>query len=244
MAVSRPSTPRAAPTRVYRAAVGLCRPFVRMITRPRRWRGAEHLPGPPFLVVANHISVFDPFTMMDFLTDHGIYPAVLAKASLWRYPVVAWVLRQAGAVPVHRQRADARDALTSAEEALGRGHVVLMFPEGTTTLDPCDWPMRAKTGAARLALRSGVPVVPIAQWGAQRVIPNKGRVWCRPFPPTPSDVLAGAPVDLADLRHRSDDPDAWLEATARIMARLTEQLAQIRGEEPPEEVFDRRSAGV
>jgi len=220
---------------VFRAVVTVLRPLVRLITRPR-WRGAENLPTGPFIVVANHISVFDPFTLIHFLVENGVWPAVLAKHSLWRYPVVGWVVRQVKAVPVHRGAAGARDALADAEAALSAGYAVLIFPEGTTTQDPDIWPMRAKTGAARLALRTGATVVPIAQWGAQNVIPSTGKGF-RPFPPTPSDVVAGPPADLSDLAERADDPSAWEEATTRMMARIAVQLAEIRGETPPEVPF-------
>lgn len=232
-------TPRPAPPWVFRAVVAVLRPLMLLITRPRRWRGAEHLPDGPFIVVANHLSTFDPFTLLHFLVDHDVYPCVLAKESLWRYPVVGWVVRQVRAVPVHRETEGASGALAAAETALGEGYAVMLYPEGTTTQDPDLWPMTAKSGAARLALRTGATVVPIAQWGAQRVIPASGKAF-RPFPPTPSEVLAGPPVDLSDLLDRADDPAAWNEATARIMGRITAQLAEIRGEEPPEVPFVRR----
>ncbi|GAB2599679.1 lysophospholipid acyltransferase family protein [Pseudactinotalea suaedae] len=222
---------RPRPPWVFRAVVAVLRPLMRLVTRPR-WRGAENLPDGPFIIVANHISVFDPFTLIHFLVDHDVWPAVLAKDSLWRYPVVGWVVRQVRAVPVHRGSAGARGALAGAETAIAAGYAVLIFPEGTTTQDPDIWPMRAKTGAARLALRTGAAVVPIAQWGAHEVIPVSGKGF-RPFPRTPSDVVAGPPVDLSDLVERADDPAAWEEATTRMMARITAQLAGIRGEAPP-----------
>lgn len=233
------SRARPRPPWVFRAIVAVLRPPMCLITRPRRWRGAEHLPEGPFIVVANHVSVFDPLTLLHFLVDHSVFPCVLAKASLWRYPVMGWVLRQVQAVPVHRNTVDAQGALVAARTALERGYAVMLFPEGTTTLDPDDWPMRAKTGAARLALRTGASVVPIAQWGAQRVIPNRARSGFRPFPPAPVDVLAGPPVELDDLRSRADDPAAWEEATSRIMSRITDQLAEIRGERAPAAPFVR-----
>jgi 1-acyl-sn-glycerol-3-phosphate acyltransferase len=230
---------RPAPPPVFTAVVTLLRPLMKLVTRPRRWRGAEHLPDGPFLVVANHLSSFDPFTLLHFLVDNDVWPRVLAKDSLWRYPVVRWVVRKVKAVPVRRESAHAKGALAEAESALAEGYAVLVFPEGTTTQDPDLWPMTAKTGAARLALRTGATVVPVAQWGAQNVIPPTGRAF-KPFPPTPSEVVAGPPVDLSDLLDRAEDPAAWAEATTRIMARITAQLAEIRGEVPPEVPFVRQ----
>lgn len=230
---------RPKPPWVFRAVVTLLRPPMWLITRPRRWRGAEHLPDGPFIAVANHISVFDPFTLIHYLVNHGVWPCAMAKESLWRYPIVGWVVRQVKAVPVHRETAGAGGALADAEAALAAGYAVLIFPEGTTTQDPETWPMKAKSGAARLALRTGATVVPIAQWGAQRVIPTSATgFW--PFPPKPVDVVAGTPVDLSDLLDRAEEPAAWEETTNRIMSRITDLLAGIRGEIPPDVPFVRR----
>src|SRR5690606_19398821 len=120
---------RPRPPLVFRVVVAILRPFMWLITRPRRWRGAEHLPDGPFIAVANHLSTFDPFTLLHLLVGHGVWPCVMGKESLWRYPVVGWVVRQVRAVPVHRETADARGALADAEGALAAGYAVLVFPE-------------------------------------------------------------------------------------------------------------------
>jgi 1-acyl-sn-glycerol-3-phosphate acyltransferase len=221
---------RPPPPRLFRAAVAALRPAMLAITR-RDWHGSEHLPEGPCIVAANHLSMFDPLCVGHYLVDHGLYPRAMAKASLFRAPVVGRLMRGAGAIPVERGSSTC-DALGAAAAALTEGWAVLVFPEGTTTQDPDVWPMRAKTGAARLALRTGVPVVPLAQWGAQQVVPTFGYGF-RPFPPARSSVLAGPAVDLDDLRDDPEDPAAWTEATERIMRRITEQLAVIRGERPP-----------
>lgn len=210
------------------------RPAMLAITR-RDWHGAEHLPDGPCIVAANHLSMFDPLCVGHYLVDHGLYPRAMAKASLFSAPVVGSLMRGAGAIPVHRGESSC-DALGAAAAALTEGWAILVFPEGTTTPDPGVWPMRARTGVARLALRTGVPVVPVAQWGAQRVIPTSGYGF-RPFPPARSTVVAGPAVELDDLLDRPADPAAWTEATERVMARITAQLAVIRGEEPPERVW-------
>lgn len=184
------------------------------------------------IVVANHLSVFDPLTLLHFLVDHGVYPVILAKSSLWRHAPMRWLMTRVGAIPVERGTAAAGSAIVAAGRALEAGHAVMLYPEGTTTRDPDLWPMAAKTGAARLALTSRVPVIPVAQWGAHRVIGPSADTF-RPWPPVPSDVVAGPPVDLEDLAGRELDPAAWQEATERIMAQITDQLAAIRGDEPP-----------
>ena len=78
----------------------------------------------------------------------------------------------------------------SAEAALAERSVVLAYPEGRITLDPGMWPERGKTGLARLAVASGAPVVPVAQWGAHTVLP-----WGAPKKSTrPGRVGAAAPA--------------------------------------------------
>ena len=72
---------------------------------------------------------------------------------------------------MYRGRGDAGLVLKAAEQALARGCCVIVYPEGTATRDPDLWPMVGKTGAARLALTTGAPVIPIAHWGAQEILP-------------------------------------------------------------------------
>lgn len=233
----RPDTGRPQPSWVYRGVVTVLRPVVFLLTR-HRWSGQENLPRGPFIAVVNHLSVFDPLTVLHYCVDNGVHPRVLAKASLWGVPVLGWVLRRMGAIPVHRDSSDAMVSLDAAARALADGYAVLIYPEGTTTKSPQMWPMTAKSGAARLALRTGATVIPIAHWGAQRIIPpSSGRVHLRS---TTSQVRAGAPVALDDLADRAGERSAWEEGTARMMSAITAILAQLRGQRPPAEPFDRR----
>ncbi|MFC7405470.1 lysophospholipid acyltransferase family protein [Georgenia alba] len=229
-------------SRLYRVVALVLRSAVAVMTR-RTWRGAENLPrAGGFVAVANHVTDFDPLTFGHFLLDNGAPPHFMAKASLFEAPVVGAVLRGARQIPVHRGTSRAGDALVAAEEALSRGRCVAIFPEGTLTRDPALWPMTGRTGAARLALRTKVPVVPVAQWGAHRVLPRYSVV-PRPFPPKPVTVVAGPPVDLDDLYDRPLHPEVLREATARIMAAITRQLAEIRAESPPSRPYDLRRDG-
>jgi 1-acyl-sn-glycerol-3-phosphate acyltransferase len=131
----------------------------------------------------------------------------------------------------------AAEALAAAVEAVRAGGAVCVYPEGTITRDPDGWPMLAKTGAARVGLATGAPVVPVAQWGPQRLLPPytaRLRVW----PRTLVHVHAGPPVPLDDLRVRPLDPDVVVEAARRITEATTALLAQVRGEEPPAQPYD------
>ncbi|WP_454778296.1 lysophospholipid acyltransferase family protein [Georgenia muralis] len=226
-------------SRGYRLTAALILPVMRASTR-RSWRGGEHLPTTGFIAVSNHVSNFDPLTLAHFLYDHGAPPRFLAKDSLFEIPLLGRVIRALGQIPVERGTAQAGHSLTAAEGALAAGECVVIFPEGTHTRDPHLWPMVGRTGAARLALRTGAPVVPIAQWGAHRVVPRYSASF-RPFPPKEVTVVAAPPVDLSDLS--ADDGDAIRVASARIMAAVTDQLAEIRGEAPPARPYDMRLDG-
>lgn len=201
------------------------------------WSGAEHLRQPGgFIVAANHVTNLDPLTFSHFLYDNGIAPRLLAKSSLFGVPVLGRTLRATGQIPVHRGTATAVQSLQSAIDALAQGECVAVFPEGTLTREPDLWPMQGKTGVARLALTTRVPVVPVAQWGAHLVLGRYSKV-LRPFPRKPVTVVAGPPVDLSDLYDRPQDAAVLREATERIMAAITTQLETIRGESAPAERF-------
>jgi 1-acyl-sn-glycerol-3-phosphate acyltransferase len=123
------------------------------------------------------------------------------------------------------------------------GKCVVVYPEGTLTRDPDLWPMVGKTGAARIALLTRCPVIPLAQWGPQEILPPYTK---RPhvFPRKTMHVQAGPPVDLSDLYDKPVTGALLREATNRIMAAVTTQLEQIRGMPAPAERFDSRSHGL
>lgn len=226
----------------YRFFAAVIKPILFLIAR-RDWRGTEHLHRTEgFIAAANHVTELDAVTTAHVLYDNGAPPRIMAKAELFEIPVFGRLLRSSGQIPVHRNSRNAADSLAAAQEALAAGECVMIFPEGTLTLDPQEWPMVARTGVARLALSTGAPVIPLAQWGASAILPRKSFV-LRPFPRKTVHALVGPPVDLADLQGKLDSA-SLVEATARIMAAITAQVAQLRGEDPPAEPFDRRKAGV
>lgn len=228
--------------RAYRAVVALLRPPLSLLT-DRHWRGVENLPPTGgFIAVSNHVSNLDPLTFAHFLVDNDIPVKFLAKAELFQVPVIGWLAHRIKSIPVHRGSAQAVESLAAARAALERGECVAIFPEGTLTHDPDLWPMLGKTGVARLALTTRVPVIPIAQWGAHRIVP---RFEARPATLRRQrvDVLALPPVDLTDLYDRPIDSVLLRTATDRIMQRLTAGVAELRGTTPPERVWDRRVDG-
>ncbi|MGH8894240.1 MAG: lysophospholipid acyltransferase family protein [Actinomycetes bacterium] len=226
----------------YAFAAGLLRPLLMALTR-RDWRGGEHLPDGGAVVVVNHVSHIDPLVFAHFLYDHGRLPRFLGKEVLFRVPFVGRVLRGAGQIPVFRESGNAADAYSAAVEAVRRGELVAFYPEATLTRDPGLWPMVGKTGAARVALETGAPVIPVAQWGPHVLLPPYAK---RPhlLPRTTMHVWAGPPIDLSDLTGRKVDAAVLREVTERIMAAITGLLEEIRGEKAPAVRFDPRQSGL
>jgi 1-acyl-sn-glycerol-3-phosphate acyltransferase len=150
---------------------------------------------------------------------------------------VGRVLRGAGQVPVERESANARQALDHAIAFLKAGHLLGVYPEGTLTRDRQMWPMKAKTGIARLAIMTKSRVIPCAQWGAQDVLPAYSRKISL-FPRKTFHVWAGEPLDFSRWYGKEDDLVAIGEATEYAMSALTSILEKIRGEKAPNVRFD------
>lgn len=228
----------------YRFAVCLLRPGMMLVTG-RDWRGTEnllpevHADGTQtgIVVSPNHISWFDPLQSAHFCYDNGRPPRFLGKEGVFRTPVVGWILLRCGQIPVYRETSDAANAVRDAIAAVERGECVVVYPEGTITRDPDMWPMQGKTGAARIALLTGAPLVPVGMWGAQEVI----RPYVKEFrilPRKTMRVVAGPPVDIDDLRGRELDADVLAEATDRLILAITALVEGLRGQTAPEERFD------
>jgi 1-acyl-sn-glycerol-3-phosphate acyltransferase len=223
--------------------VAVLRPLLLVLTK-RDWRHTERLPATGGCVlVANHVSHIDPLTYAHFVYDSGRLPRFLAKSEVMEVPVLKIILHNAGQIPVYRQSRTASEAFRAAVAAVEKGECVVVYPEGTITRDPQMWPMVGKTGAARIALSTGRPVIPTAQWGPQEILPP---YTARPhlFPRKTMKVCVGEPVELDDLRGQPQTPAVLREATDRIMAALTDMLAEIRQEAPPQKRFDPASAHV
>ena len=117
----------------------------------------------PAILASNHISYLDPLVLAYLADRRHRRVRFLAKAELFEKRGLGWGLRQIGQIPVQRNSDDAASSLDEAVVALGRGECIAVFPEGTISLDL--EPMAGKTGVARLAAASGVPVTPIGSVG-------------------------------------------------------------------------------
>lgn len=227
----------------YRGLATFLRALMMLTTR-RDWRGAESFPSTGgFVVCPNHISYVDPFAFAHFLYDNGHPPFFLAKSEVFRIPVLGRLLKAAQQIPVHRGTDQAAHAFSAAVAAVQEGKCVPIFPEGTLTRDPQLWPMTARTGAARVALTTRCPVIPVAQWGAHEILRPYSKA-LHLFPPKTMTMVAGPQVDLQDLYDSPLDARTLAEATARILDAITRQLETIRGEKAPAVRFDSRTAGV
>lgn len=194
----------------------------------------------PFILSPNHNSEIDPIVMGAAVWHLGRLPRFMAKASLFNIPFVGWLLRASGQIPVEREaspRSSDGSPIGSASELLKRQAGVIVYPEGSLTRDPDLWPMRGKSGAVRLALETGIPLIPAAHWGTQALMPRYAKS-VHPFPRKHITVAIGEPIDLSQFKDRTIDQKLINEATALLMQEITTLLAELRGQEPPAERWD------
>jgi 1-acyl-sn-glycerol-3-phosphate acyltransferase len=185
------------------------------------------------IIVANHLSHFDPLAMSFFTFEAKRWPSFLAKDSLFKIPVFGAYLRKVGQIPVSRGTVDASKALEAARQALRDGESLIIYPEGTTTKEPDLWPMKGKTGAARLWMDTRLPIVPVVTWGPQRMFdPRVGKLRLR-FR-TPMTMVGGAPLDMSRWADAPATSAVLAEITEHIMLRLRDMLAEVRGGTAPE----------
>lgn len=215
----------------YRVMEGALRPPFQLWFN-WRFEGLERVPPQgPLIVAGNHLSYLDPFAHAYFVVKAGRRPRFLAKQELFETPLIGTVLRGAGQIPVKRGTGD-QSPLEAASRVLADGEVVVVYPEGTTTSTNADFsPGPGKTGVLRLALATGVPILPVATWGGQYVWRKSGRqsvafgrpIWLRAG--EPMDVRArvgGAEASGSELRMLTDE----------LMAQLSTLVEQLRARYP------------
>jgi 1-acyl-sn-glycerol-3-phosphate acyltransferase len=217
-----------------RFAVSIVKPATSLMNKPD-WRGFEYLQRPGgVIIVVNHMSDADPFVIARYVYDSGRWPQFLAKESLFKLPVAGKILEWCRQVPVRRGTHEAARALDDAVEAIENNGTVVIYPEGTITRDPGLWPMKGKTGAARLALLTGAPVIPVAMWGPEEIYDRRKKSKkLRLRPRTPVWVWAGPPVDLEEWKGAEPTATVLNDMTDAIMLRIRDILAEIRGVDNP-----------
>ena len=217
-------------SRALRIIVFFLRPIFMVVTK-RDWAGADKFPEGGFVLAPNHVSHLDPFLLSHFLVDNNVPPRFLAKDTLMDLKVGGKILWAAEQIPVYRGTEGAAESLRAAIAAVDAGGVVIIYPEGTITRDPEGWPMSGRTGAVRVALATGKPLVPVMQWGPQAIMwPYKKQL--KLFPRKTMHMRVGKPVDLSDFAGKPLTEEILHAATDRLMDDLTALMAEVRGEWP------------
>jgi 1-acyl-sn-glycerol-3-phosphate acyltransferase len=236
----RPGLGSAALYGVLAAIVGAVVTMVARLGIERR-RGtteaAKGLPDGPIIVISNHTSYADGLLLALACKRLGRPLRLLATASVFRAPIIGRLARRLGFIPVQRGEVSAVHALDAAADALEAGEAIGIYPEGRITRDPERWPERAKTGAVRLALRTGAPIVPVAMAGAHELVGRRKILWSliknlvrRPR----VRVEVGDPIDVRALvgGDASPGPAQVRAAADHVMGELIALVAGLRDEQP------------
>lgn len=206
------------------------------LTMRIKTEGVEKLPKGGYVLVGNHLSYLDPLAFAYSVYVHmKRVPHYLAKASLFKVPILGFLLPKVGQIPVFRSGKSNDEPLRAAKEFIKAGQVVVVFPEGTLTRDPQLWPMRGKTGAIRMAAELGVPIVPAAHWGVHKVLGNYNMKF-RPNPFHLVQVKIGDPIYLNIGTNPSIEQVN--DATATVMHTIAGLVGEMRGETPPKKLWD------
>lgn len=209
--------------------------------RPAKVEGPRALPAGGVIVVANHTSLIDGVLLALVGRRLGRPLRMLGTAGIIDAPLLRIVFRRLGFIPVRRHGKDAAAALEPAAEALRAGEAIALYPEGRITRQPHFWPERSKTGAVRLALQSGAPIVPVASVGAERVVGRRHRlvglllnIVRRPT----VRMLVGEPIEVRTLIGLAPEAEATPEqvkqAADRVMAELVSLVETLRCEAAPD----------
>lgn len=221
---------------VYASAASIVLPMNMLLMR-RDWQGQKNLPDTGMILAANHISHLDPLYVGHMVYTSGRIPHFLAKKELFDLPLIGRSLYGLKQIPVDRAGRSI-DSLKMAEEVLAENGVIIIYPEGTTTKDPDMWPMVGRLGMIRLALSTGAPVIPVGQWGVHETLPKGAKV-PKVFPRRTSAIRVGPESDLAWLRDLDQPTTKDLAAaTDQVMGEITDLMAPLRGETPPEKRFN------
>lgn len=215
----------------------ILRPWVRLLYKVDV-TGMENLPkSGGYVLAANHVTTVDALAvayMMYFRLHRA--PHFLAKEGLFKTPIVGPVLLAVGQIPVFRGQRKNTDPMEAAYKVLRAGHVIGIFPEGTLTRDPDLWPMRGRTGATRLAIEAGVPIVPVGQWGTEKVMETYSSK-LKPKPWHKVNIIIGKPIDVSAYVAKKNSTEELVLLTEKVMNEITKLVEQLRGEKAPAKRF-------
>ena len=217
-----------------RLCVSILYPFDGIFFRIR-WHNLQRMPAPGrgVIIVLNHVSHIDTVLMARLIWQSGRIPRFLIKSTVFELPALGRIMRGAKQIPVYRGTDDASKSLREAVVALENGEAIVIYAEGTITKDPAQWPMQAKTGAARLVLLApDVPVVPIGQWGAQKT-PKRVTWLTRRL----VQASVGEPLSMSRYAGTESTSENLRAITDEIMAAVTAEVAILRDEPAPATYF-------
>ena len=210
--------------------------------------GLDNIPETgPFITAATHVTMFDVFVPMASLFHMGRRPRYMAKAEMAHWPLIGKWFQIVGMQPVQRRSGKARAIEETSVEILTSGRPLTVWPEGTVTRDPKKWPMSMKNGVGVIALEASrrlgyqAPLFCAVTWGAASI----NHWW--PWPRKNVVMCYDAQLDYADLLVDSeswgDEPPVELadELTRRVRVRMTQVMAEIRGERAPSGYWDYRT---
>lgn len=186
------------------AVVGFCRIFWRL-----RVEGREHIPDGPFILAPVHRSNIDT-PLVGAVSRRRL--RYMGKASMWRYRAPGWLFSALGSFPVNRSSID-REAMRRCREVLDAGEPLVMFPEGARQSGPLVQPL--KEGPAFLALKTGVPIVPVGIGGSERAMPKGARM----LRPVRVHIVIGEPIHPDPL-----EPGGGRHVPRRAVRELTDRL--------------------
>ncbi|TQL47566.1 1-acyl-sn-glycerol-3-phosphate acyltransferase [Homoserinimonas aerilata] len=230
--------PRSEKNAIFRLLAFLALPFMHLVARYEIIDGHKLPKQGAFVLSPNHYSEIDPVVIGVVMWKLGRMPRFLAKASLFKVPVLSWLLRASGQIPVERTgSARNSEPLKAAATLVEKQLAVVIYPEGSLTREPNLWPMRGKSGAVRMALEADVPLIPAAHWGTQLVMPRYAKKISL-FPRKSISVKFGDPVDLSAYRGRRLGAAELAEATDLVMAAIAGLASDLRGEPAPAERWD------
>jgi 1-acyl-sn-glycerol-3-phosphate acyltransferase len=242
VSVKVPKVPAKENTWVFRLVAFFLAPILRLMFRVKT-EGRENLPQGAYILVGNHLSYLDPLAFA-----YSVYlqmkrtPHYLAKEALFRIPVLGPLLPKVGQIPVYRSGRGNDEPMKAAKEFLKAGQVIVIFPEGTLTRDPELWPMRGKTGAVRLAIELGLPIVPAAHWGVEKVLGP----YTSKFKPNPAQLVRvkiGKPINFGQQPIDQLSSAELAEKTEQVMRAIANLVGELRGETPPTELWDPAKQG-
>ncbi|MFJ4657346.1 lysophospholipid acyltransferase family protein [Nocardia sp. NPDC088792] len=188
--------------------------LVRRVLRMLAWSnfvhvtviGRERVPKTgPVIVASNHISMLDAVFLWGALRRRAV---ALAMAELWSWPVVGWLVRRLGQIPVVRRNSESgHSAMAQAEQILRHGGVLIIYPEGRLVTSGETEPY--KPGVAKLALAIGIPIIPVGTAGTDRVLPMRRTRGAGPAFDRHQQVTVhfGEPIDPTQF----DDPGKLLD---------------------------------